>query len=267
MSNVDAVNELLTAINFDRFAEIEARHNPDVVFWSFRGPTLRNSVAVGDWHREFLRDYADCNYTQLEYIEQGDAVAVRATIEAKGFDWRPFTQRVVDVLRFEDGGVAERRLYATTPDLELDKPATAAMTNATGFRGGSDSVTRAAVDGFYSALLAGDRQTAAMFLSEKAALVDGVYGIAVGPDKVLDALALVPRPLFGSWRVTNTLAGPKDALVELAIDANRPRAADWVRIVDGKIAVIEGYWMLREIGIESFATRRARHARQVILPK
>jgi hypothetical protein len=67
--------------------------------------------------------------------------------------------------------------------------------------------------------------------------------------------------------VTNTLAGPKDALVELAIDANRPRAADWVRIVDGKIAVIEGYWMLREIGIESFATRRARHARQVILPK
>ena len=60
MSNIDAVNALLTAIHFDRFSEIEARHQPDVTFWSFRGPTLRDSVSVADWHRTFLRDYADC---------------------------------------------------------------------------------------------------------------------------------------------------------------------------------------------------------------
>jgi len=62
MSNIDAVNALITAINFDRFAEIEARHNPDVTFSSFRGPTVTSSVGVEDWQRTFLRDYADCNY-------------------------------------------------------------------------------------------------------------------------------------------------------------------------------------------------------------
>src|SRR5882762_7452175 len=66
MSNIDAVNALITAINFDRFAEIESLHQPDAVFWSFRGPTLHDSVSIADWHREFLRDYADCSYTELE---------------------------------------------------------------------------------------------------------------------------------------------------------------------------------------------------------
>ena len=79
-------------------------------------------MAVEDWHTTFLRDYADCNYTDLEYIEEGESVAMRATIEAKGYDWRPFTQRVIEVFDFVEGGVAERRMYGMLPDLELDKP-------------------------------------------------------------------------------------------------------------------------------------------------
>ena len=88
-----------------------------------------------DWHTTFLRDYADCNYTDLEYIEEGDSVAVRATIEAKGYNWRPFTQRVVEVFDFVGGGVSERRMYGMLRDVELDKPSTAAMTGALEFRG------------------------------------------------------------------------------------------------------------------------------------
>src|SRR3990172_11983260 len=108
MSNVDAVNALVTAINFDRFAEIEACHQPDVLFQSFRGPPIHGSVSVGDWHRTFHRLYADCTYSDLEYVDAGDTVCLRATIEAKGYDWRAFTQRVVEVLRMENGAVAER---------------------------------------------------------------------------------------------------------------------------------------------------------------
>jgi len=265
MSNIDAVNALITAINFDRFSEIGARHNPDVVFMSFRGPILHDSVAVEDWHRTFLRDYADCNYTALEYIEKGESVAVRATIEAKGYDWRPFTQRVVEVFDFVEGGVSERRMYAMLGDVELDKPATAAMNDALGFRGGSASATQAILDGFFGALLAGDRETALTFLADKATLVDSVYGVVSGPDNVLDILAATPRPAFGSYRVTRSFAGAKDGLVETAIDPSRPRRADWVRIVDGKIMVIESYWMLREIGVQP-ESYHARHPKQVILP-
>ena len=267
MSNIEAVNALLTAINFDRFAEIGARHNPDVTFNSFRGPSLRSSVAVEDWHREFLRDYADCNYTDLEYIDQGDCVAVRATIEAKRNNYRAFTQRVVEVLRYEEGGVADRRLYGMLPDLEFDKAITASMANATGFRGGSSSATKSAVEAFYGNLLKGDAATAMTFLHEKAAIIDSVYGMTTGPQNIMDLTASVPTPLFGRWRVTNTMCGSKDALVEISVDPNRPRVADWVRIVDGKIAVIETYWMFREIGIDPFANATERYTKQVILPK
>lgn len=266
MSNIDYVNALITAINFDRFADIEARHNPGATFYSFRGPTLHDAVAIADWHREFLRDYADCNYKDLEYIEDGDTVAVRATIEAKGTDWRLFEQRVVEVFRFLDGGIEERRLYAMVPDIELDKPATAAMTNATGYRGGNASTTKSAVSGFYTALLAGNKDEALGFLDAKAVLIDPLYGIASGAENIFDLFQATPRPLFGIWRATSVLAGAKDALVQLAIDPNRPRRADWVRIVDGKIMVIEAYWMFREIGVDPFMERRAKHQRQVILP-
>lgn len=264
MSNIDAVNALITAINFDRFAEIEARHNPDVVFSSFRGPTLNSSVAVEDWHRTFLRDYADCNYTDLEYIEQGETVAVRGTIEAKGYDWRPFTQRVVEVFEMVEGGVQARRMYGMLPDVEFDKPTAAAMTNAVGFKGGSASTTASLLTAFYSALAEGDKEKARESLADKAVLIDSVYGTVNGPDNVLDLKSRIPVPAFGVERVVHSYAGEKDGLVEIAIDPARPRLADWVRIVDGKILVIESYWMLREIGVHPDPQKR--HQRQVIMP-
>jgi ketosteroid isomerase-like protein len=267
MSNIESVNALLTAINFDRFAEIEARHQPDAVFTSFRGPTLHDSVGVADWHRLFLRDYADCNYSELEYVEDGDTVCVRATIEAKGYDWRPFTQRVLEVFRMEDGAIAERRLYGMLRDVELDKAAAAVMTNATGYRGGSAADTRRAVEGFYGALLAGKAEEAMGYLHEKSLMVDSVYGITTGQQNILDLLAQIPTPAFGYWRVNKVFAGPKDAVAELSIDPSRPRAGDWIRMVDGKIAVIEAHWMLREIGLNPYENyAHDRHRRQVILP-
>ena len=77
-------------------------------------------------------------------------------------------------------------------------------------------------------------------------------------------MAAIPQPAFGSWRVTQSVAGAKDVCVEASIDPNRPRAADWVRVVDGKIGVIETYWMLREIGVTE--ENRERYVKQVILP-
>jgi hypothetical protein len=268
MSNIDAVNALITAINLDRFAEIEARHLPNVTFHSFRGPILRDSVSVEEWHHQFLESYADCNYGELEYIERGNTVAVRATIEAKGYDWRRFTQRVVEVFELaEDGGVQRRRQYAMLRDIELDKPATAAMNNALEVKGDGLSKTREVAEGFYLALLSGDADAARGFLADKCALVDSVYGIVSGADGILEVLSTIPKPLIGSWRVTNVMGGQRDALVELAIDPTRPRAADWVRVVDGKIGVIEGYWMLREIGVNPFEEySRDRHSRRAILP-
>lgn len=267
MSNIDAVNALLTAIHFDRFSEIEARHQPDVTFWSFRGPTLRDSVSVADWHRTFLRDYADCSYTEIEPIEQGNEVAVRATLTAKGYDWRPFTQRVLEVFDMENEGILGRRLYGMLRDIELDKPTNAALENALGARGGSAAATKKAVDSLYDNLLAGNVDAALELFDPKAALIDSVYGIVNGPQNILDLLRSVPAPAFGIWRRTNTVAGATSATVELAIDPQRPRAAHWLRMSDGKIKVIEVYWMLREIGLkpeENYA--RDRHQRQVILP-
>lgn len=265
MSNIDAVNALITAINFDRFPEIEARHNPNVLFTSFRGPTLHSSVAVEDWHTTFLRDYADCNYTDLEYIEQGETVAVRATLEAKGYNWRPFTQRIVEVFDFAAGGISERRMYGMVQDLELDKPSTAALTNALEFKGGNAAETQKILDGFSAAVLAGDTEAATSFLADKVTLIDTIYGIVNGPVAVLEVLASIPRPVFGSYRVTRTLAGAKDGLVETSVDATRPRKADWMRIVDGKILVIESYWMFREIGFKPEA-RDDRYIKPAIMP-
>ena len=264
MSNIDAVNALITAINFDQFKEIEARHSPDVLFTSFLGPIIHSSVGVEDWQRTFLRNYADCNYTGLEYIDQDDTVAVRSTIEAKGYDWRPFTQRVIEIFRLNGEEVQERRMYAMLQDLELDKPSTAAMTAALEYRGGSVSATKKLLTDFYAAALSGDKETAATFLDDKALLVDTVYGVANGPQNVLDLRAAIPRPFIGVERVTNIYAGAKDGCVEIAIDPSRPRLAEWVRVVDGKIKVIESYWMLREIGVKP--AMKWRHQRQVIMP-
>lgn len=264
MTNIDAVNALLTAINFDRFDEIVALHRPDAVFSSFRGPTLRDAVSIGDWHRTFLRDYADCTYTDIEYIEEGDDVTVRATLEAKGYDWRPFTQRVAEVFTVVDGLIAARRQYGMLRDVVLDKPSTAALNNALEFRGGSASATTTSADGFFGPLLSGDSELAASFLADKAALIDSVYGVTTGPANIVALLQARPLPAFGLPRVTHTYAAEKNALVEIAIDPNRPREAHWVRVVDGKILVVESYWMLREVGIVE--GEDARQQRQVIMP-
>ena len=261
------VEALVTAINYDRFDEIQALHAPGVVFHSFRSPMLRDSVAVRDFHTELLQRYADCTYTEVEAVEDGAAAAVRATIEAKGYDWRAFQQRVLDISRVEDGLIVDRRLYGMMRDVELDKPALAAMDAAAEFRGGSARSTRRLVRGLYEKLIAGEREEAAASLDEKVALIDSVYGIVSGVDAVLDLMEATPRPAFGYPRLTAVVAGEKDAAVEIAIDPARPRIADWVRIVEGKVQVIERHWMLREIGINPFVEyARDRHRRQVILP-
>ena len=84
MSNLEAINALITAINFDRFAEIEARHTPGATFISFRGPTRNDSISIGDWHREFLEAYADCNYRETEYIEQEEVQELESREKVKG---------------------------------------------------------------------------------------------------------------------------------------------------------------------------------------
>lgn len=267
MSNLSTVNDLLTAINFDRFHEIEALHAPDVIFHSFRGPTLRDSMSVADWHRQLLREYADCNYSELEYIESEDVVVVRATIEAKGYDWRPFTQRVVEVFHVQDGLITDRRLYGMLRDVELEKPAQQAMDAALEYRGGSASATRSVIEAAFKAHDADDPAAGAEQFDPKAVLIDSVYGVAVGLENIDALMAAVPRPAFGIERITGLHAGEHTALAEIAIDPSRPRAADWFRLVDGKIRVIERYWMLREIGVNPYVNyARDRHQRQVILP-
>lgn len=268
MSNIATVNALITAINFDRFPEIEALHAPDARFVSFRGPILRDSNAIADWHRKFLVDYADCNYADIEYIEDGETVAIRATLEAKGYDWRPFSQRVVETFAFDaTGEVVDRRLYGMLRNIEFDKETAAAMKEAEGFKGGSASATRTAVTSFYDALMSGDREAALAAFTARPALIDGVNGIVTGGENILDFLAAIPAPMMGQLRVTGILAGERDALVELAIDPSRPRFAAWVRTVDGKIAVIERYAMLRELGVNPFENLASdRHARSPIFP-
>ena len=267
MSNIDAANALFTAISYNRFDEIGARHAPNVRFSSFIGPHLTGSVAVQDWHRTFRRDYADCTYTEIEAIEEGNTVCARATLEAKGYDWRPFTQRVVDVLHFSDGLVSERQLYGMLRDIELDKVATKALEGALEFRGGNVNETRKATETLFTALLSGELEPAKEVVSDKAVLIDGVYGLATGLENIAALFASIPQPAFGIPRITASFAGAKDALVEISVDPARPRAAYWVRMVEGKIAVVEGYWMLREVGVEPRQNyARDRHMRQVIMP-
>lgn len=267
MTNIDAVDALIAAINFDRFDEIGARHRPDATLTSFRGPNLRDSVAITDWQRGFARDYADTTYTDTEYVEDGDVVGVRATLEAKGYDWRPFTQRVIELFRVDGDAIAERRLYGMLRDVELAKPATQALEAAHAAAGGSASATKALVTKLYAALLAHNEEDVKAALDAKPVLIDSVYGLVNGADAILDLTAQIPSPAFGVWRVDRIIAGPKDALVELSIDPSRPRRADWVRVIDGKVRVIETYWMLREIGLpgdENYAGDR--HLKQVIMP-
>jgi hypothetical protein len=189
-------------------------------------------------------------------------------VSAKGYDWREFEQNIVDVLEYDAAGlVTRRRMYAQHRDVELDKAATAAMTAAKNAEGGSSSATRKTVGDFYMALLNGETDTAKGLLGDKCAYVDSVYGIVSGADAILEVIASIPRPAFGSWRLTSLHAGDKSALVELAVDASRPRAADWVRVADGKIAVIEAYWMMREIGVNPYEEySHDRHSRRVIQP-
>lgn len=265
MSNIDLVNAFITAVHLDRFAEIEARHSPVATFHPFLGPDLHDSVAIADWHRNFLRDYADCTYTEIEYLEQGDTVAIRATLEAKGYDWRRFTQDILEVFRFEDELIAERRQYAMLRDIELDKQQTRALEKAKEDDTAKSRRTRKAVEGFYEAVLGGDREAAAEHLDENVLLVDSVHGIVMQPEAALDVLLGTPKPAFGAWRVTNSVSSEQNAAVELSIDPVRPRAADWVRMLGEKIAVIERHWMLREIGLLS-ALERERHVRRVIHP-
>ncbi len=265
MSNLSTVNDLLTAINFDRFHEIEARHAPGVIFNSFRGPALRDSISVADWHRQFLRDYADCNYTGLEYIDEASATVVRATIEAKGYDWRPLTQRVVEVFHVQDELITDRRLYGMLRDIELDKPAQQALDAALEFRGGSAADTRKVIESAVASATNGEAVAEAF--DPKAVLIDSVYGVAIGPESIAALMASTPRPAFGVDRVTAIHASEHTALVESAIEPSRPRVADWYRLVDGKIRVIERYWMLREIGVNPYVNyARDRHQRQVIMP-
>lgn len=268
MSYSDAANALLTAINFDRFDEIAVHLAPGVEFHSFRGPSLRGNGAAVDWQRRFLESYADCSYGEVEEFEDGDTVCVRATIAAKGYDWRAFTQRALEVLRFdEDEAVAARRLYGMLRDIEFDKAETAALAAAEEFPGGKPQDTRKLLDAFYPAILAGNDDAAKEQLDEKAVLIDSVYGSAAGPDAIIDLLKEIPAPPFGMLRVTGSFAGPKDGVVEMAIDPARPRVADWVRVVEGKIRVIERYWMLREIGVNPLVEySRDRHRRRVIMP-
>lgn len=268
MANIDAVNELITAIDYDRFEVLEACHDPAVTFHSFRGPILHDNIAVGDWHRQFQRNYADLEYTENELIEQDNRVAVRTTLSAKGYDWRPFTQRAVDVLELgSDQGITARRLYAMLRDVEFERAVLAALSAAAGAKGGSASATRGIAEKYVAALSAGDADALKELLHDKCAVADSVYGIDAGPDRTVGILASVPRPAFGFLRANGVVAGDTSALVELSYDPSRPRMAHWLRILDGKVAFIEVYWMLREIGLNPFEEyRKDRHMRKAIFP-
>lgn len=268
MSNIDAVNELITAIDYDRFEVLEACHDPAVTFHSFRGPNLHDSIAVGDWHRQFQRNYADLEYTQNEIIEQDNRAAVRTTMSAKGYDWRPFTQRAIDVLELGgDQAIVSRRLYAMLRDVEFERAVQTAFTAASAAKGGSASATKGIVDRYLTALLARDADALKEVLHEKCAIADSVYGIDAGPARTTEILESVPRPAFGLMRSIGVIAGATSALVELSYDPSRPRLAHWLRILDGKVAFIEVYWMLREIGLNPFEEySHDRHQRKVILP-
>lgn len=268
MTHLEAVQELIEAIDYDRFTEIEALHAPGATFHSFRGPILHDAISIGDWHREFNRNYADLTYTENELIEDGDTVAVRTTFDAKGYDFRRFSQRALDVFELDsDDLVVHRRLYAMLRDLEFEKPVQTAYDFAVETRGGSVSGTRSAVTKFYESLLGGDAEGLPDLLHDKSAYIDSVYGVAAGKDAFAEIWAMVPRPAFGAWQIAAITAGDNAAVVELVIDPTRPRLAHFVRVVEGKIAVIEAYWMIRELGMNPFEEyARDRQHRRANLP-
>ncbi len=268
MSHTEAVQEFITAINYDRFTQIELAHAPHARFRSFRGPNLQSSAAIEEWHRVFLRNYADCTYQDTEFVEDGDTVAAIATIEAKGYDFRRFHQRVLDVFEMtEDSLIAERRLYAMLRDISMEKQISQAHDYARETKGGTASKTREVVTNFYDALFAGDDDAAKELIAEKPAIIDSIYGIAAGADAILEVFKGTPSPAFGISRVTNIIAGDNAAVVEIAVDPSRPRTAHVVRLVEGQVSVVEVYWMLREIGFNPFEEyRQDRHLRRAILP-
>lgn len=268
MSHTEAVQEFITDINFDRFAAIEAAHHPRATFHSFRGPNLHDSLAIEEWHRHFLRNYADCTYKEPEYREEGNTVAVAAIIEAKGYDFRRFNQRVLDIYELDENElIVGRRLYAMLRDIEMDKPVSQAHTFAVETQGGKPAKTKEVVTAFFDALLAGEADAAKELVYEKSAIIDSIHGIAAGADAIVEIFGAVPVPAFGIPRVSAITAGPNAAAVEVALDPGRPRAAYHVRVVEEKVAVVEVYWMLREIGYNPYEEyRQDRHLRRAILP-
>ncbi|MFQ5381888.1 MAG: nuclear transport factor 2 family protein [Dehalococcoidia bacterium] len=266
MSNTETIEALVSAIEHDRFREIAELHRPGAVFHTFRGPTVSGGTAAGGWYAAFLRDYADCSYSDRALLEQGDVAALAATLGAKGVDWRAFDQRVLEFFEFEEGLVAARRIYAMPARFEYPKPVADAVAKLKEAEGVGASSVEATARGFVEALLAGDRDGARAFLSEDSVLVDGVFGVATGSDSVLELVAALPAPAFGVWRLSRCVAGNRAAALEMAIDPARPRAAAWVRVSEEKVASIEIYWMLREIGVTPAVGSMPRHPKQVILP-
>ena len=200
-------------------------------------------------------------------IDADAAAKTCADIAAKGYDWRAFTQQVLEVMTFRDDQIASRRLYGMLRDIELGKAETAALKAAAEYPGAKARATKKAVKAFYEALEEGDDDKAIEQLDENAAYIDSVYGIANGPQEILNLIKSLPTPAFGQNRVTGVFAGPKDAVVEQSIESSRPRSADWIRILEGKIKVIERFWMLREIGVNPFEEySRDRHRKPVIPP-
>ncbi|MDZ7728513.1 MAG: hypothetical protein U5Q44_10180 [Dehalococcoidia bacterium] len=198
MSHIDAAKALIRAIDYDTFSQIETAHHPLCTFHSFRGPILQDALAIADWHRIFARNYADLTYTESEYIEQDDTVAVRATLEAKGYDWRRFHQRAVDVMEFDEYElVTGRRLYAMLRDIEFEKQVENAFKFASEAKGGKQAKTEEIVRNYYTAILSGDDETARGLLNEKCAHIDPIYGVAAGADAMVEIPASVPEA--GVW--------------------------------------------------------------------
>ena len=266
MSTSGTVDALISAIERERFRDIAELHQAGAALHTFRGPTAWGGVAIGEWYGRFLRDYADCSYTERSLVEDGEVAALRATIEAKGYDWRVFEQHVLEFVEFEEGLISARRIYAMPARIEYPKPALDALQKLEGTAGGGPAPVAAAARGFVDALLEGDRDGAAALLADDAVLIDGVFGVATGSEAVLELVSTLPSPAFGTWRLLRCIAGENAAALELAIDPQRPRAGAWIRVNEERVAAIEMYWMLREIGVTTGVVSIPRHPKQVILP-
>ncbi len=266
--SVSTAKQLVDAINFDRFDDIQKLHASGVTFHSFRGPTLKDNIAVRDWQTELLERYADCTYTEEEIVDDSDIAALRTTIVGKGYDWRQFAQRALDIIQVDDDGrINTRHLYAMLRDIDLDKSIESALSRANEYPGGSEKTATELAIKFCEMDISSNRGIASDILDENSVFVDSVYGSAKGPDAITSLLEAIPKPAFGIPRMQTCIAGIKDVVTEIAVDPQRPRFANWIRIVEDKIVVVERYWMLREIGVNPFVEySRDRHRRQVNLP-